>query len=163
MGSRIALKPLYGATYDVPLCSLLEVNGFTFLLDCGWTEEFDVALLEPLKEAVPRIDAVLLSHPDTAHLGALPYAIGRLGLQAPIYATQPTFRMGQMFMYDQYLSHHTSSDFDLFDLDDVDTAFDPRTVHHLKHSQSRKLQGLIANHWHNAATACNLHHHCLSV
>lgn len=142
MGSHIAFKPLYGAATGSALCSVLEVNGFRFLLDCGWTEEFDVALLEPLKDVIPVVDAVLLSHADTAHLGALPYAIGRLGLRAPIYATQPTSRMGQMFLYDQYLSHHTSSDFDFFDLDDVDKAFDPHTVHHLKHSQSRKLEGL---------------------
>ena len=163
MASHIAFKPLCGATYESPLSSILEVNGFTFLLDCGWTENFDVALLEPLKEAVPRTDAVLLSHPDTAHLGALPYAIGRLGLQAPIYATQPTFRMGQMFMYDQYLSHHTNSDFDFFDLDDVDTAFDPHTVHHLKHSQSRKLQGLKCNYLAPCCHTYKLHHDCLQV
>lgn len=141
MGSQIKFTQLYGATYDSPLCSLLEINSFTFLIDCGWTEEFDVKLLDPLKEAIPRIDAVLLSHPDTAHLGALPYAIGRLGLKVPIYATQPTCRMGQMFMYDQYLSHHATSEFDLFDLDDVDTAFDYQTVHQLKFQQNLRLAG----------------------
>lgn len=141
MGSQIKFTQLYGATNDSPLCSLLEINSFTFLIDCGWTEEFNVKLLDPLKEAIPRIDAVLLSHPDTAHLGALPYAIGRLGLKVPIYATQPTCRMGQMFMYDQYLSHHANSEFDLFDLDDVDTAFDYQTVHQLKFQQNLRLAG----------------------
>ena len=140
MGSQIKFTQLYGVV-DPPLCSLLEINSFTFLIDCGWTEEFDVTLLEPLKEAIPRVDAVLLSHPDTAHLGALPYAIGHLGLKAPIYATQPTCRMGQMFMYDQYLSHHATSEFDVFDLDDVDTAFDYQTVHQLKFQQNLKLTG----------------------
>ena len=48
--------------------------------------------------------AVLLSHPDPAHLGALPYLVGRLGLACPVYATLPVHKMGQMFMYDQYLS-----------------------------------------------------------
>lgn len=143
MGSQINFTQLYGATYDSPLCSLLEINSFTFLIDCGWTEEFDVAVLEPLKEAIPRVDAVLLSHPDTAHLGALPYAIGRLGLKVPIYATQPTCRMGQMFMYDQYLSHHATSEFDLFDLDDVDIAFDYQTVQQLKFQQILKLTGVV--------------------
>lgn len=146
MGPQITFTPLYGAVAGSPLCSLLVVDGFTVLLDCGWTEAFDGSLLEPLKAAIPNIKAVLLSHADTAHLGALPYAIGRLGLKAPIYATQPTFRMGQMFMYDQYLSHHTSSDFDLFDLDDVDTAFDPHIVHQLKHTQSCRLEGQCTQH-----------------
>jgi Cft2 family RNA processing exonuclease len=45
---------------------------------------------------------VLLSHPDPLHLGALPYAVGKLGLNCPIYATIPVYKMGQMFMYDLY-------------------------------------------------------------
>jgi cleavage and polyadenylation specificity factor subunit 2 len=48
------------------------------------------------------IHAVLISHPDLAHLGALPYAYGALGLRCPIYATTPVFQMGQMFLYDFY-------------------------------------------------------------
>ena len=51
---------------------------------------------------VHQIDAVLLSHPDVLHLGALPYAVGRLGLKCPVYATVPVYKMGQMFMYDLY-------------------------------------------------------------
>lgn len=50
------------------------------------------------------VDAVLLSHPDTFHLGALPYAVKQLGLSAPIYATEPVYRLGLLTMYDQYLS-----------------------------------------------------------
>lgn len=46
---------------------------------------------------------MLLSHPDPAHLGALPFLVGRLGLAAPIYATGPVHKMGQMFMYDAFL------------------------------------------------------------
>jgi len=53
---------------------------------------------------VPDIDLVLLSHPDTWHLGALPYLVGKAGLQAPVYATAPVAKLGPMFMYD----HHTS-------------------------------------------------------
>ena len=51
---------------------------------------------------IHQIDAVLLSHPDVVHLGALPYVVGRLGLRCPIYATIPVYKMGQMFMYDLY-------------------------------------------------------------
>ena len=50
------------------------------------------------------IDAVLLSHADTLHLGALPYAMKRLGLSAPVYSTEPVYRLGLLTMYDQYLS-----------------------------------------------------------
>lgn len=52
----------------------------------------------------PTIDAVLLSYPDTLHLGALPYAVSKLGLTATMYCTLPVHHMGQMYMYDHYLS-----------------------------------------------------------
>lgn len=52
----------------------------------------------------PTVDAVLLSHADTLHLGALPYAMKQLGLSAPIYSTEPVYRLGLLTMYDQYLS-----------------------------------------------------------
>lgn len=50
------------------------------------------------------IDAVLLSHPDTLHLGALPYAMKQLGLSAPVFSTEPVYRLGLLTMYDQFLS-----------------------------------------------------------
>lgn len=56
-----------------------------------------------------QIDAVLLSHSDTSHLGALPYLVGKAGLKVPIYATLPVHKMGQMFMYDHYLGRQVSS------------------------------------------------------
>lgn len=55
-----------------------------------------------LSRHVHQVDAVLLSHPDPIHLGALPYAVGKLGLNCTIYATIPVYKMGQMFMYDLY-------------------------------------------------------------
>jgi len=54
------------------------------------------------------IDAVLLSHPDTLHLGALPYAIKHLGLSAPVYSTEPVYRLGLLTMYDHFLSRKVS-------------------------------------------------------
>lgn len=50
------------------------------------------------------VDAVLLSQPDTLHLGALPYAMKQLGLFAPVFATEPVYRLGLLTMYDHYLS-----------------------------------------------------------
>eukprot|EP00959_Pyramimonas_sp_CCMP1952_P039776 831954-Pyramimonas_sp.AAC.1 len=58
---------------------------------------------------IPEIDAVLLSHSDTTHLGALPYLVGKKGLKAPVYATLPVHKMGQMYMYDHYLSRQVGS------------------------------------------------------
>lgn len=51
---------------------------------------------------IHQIDAVLLSHPDHLHLGALPYLVGQCGLECSIYATIPVYKMGQMFMYDLF-------------------------------------------------------------
>lgn len=50
------------------------------------------------------VDAILLSHSDTLHLGALPYAMKHLGLSAPVFATEPVYRLGLLTMYDHYLS-----------------------------------------------------------
>lgn len=44
-----------------------------------------------------------------------------------------------MFMYDAFMSHYNQYDFDLFSLDDVDTAFDRITQ--LKYNQSVSLKG----------------------
>jgi Cft2 family RNA processing exonuclease len=85
------------------------------------------------------IDAILLSHPDACHLGALPYLVGKLGLKCPIYATIPVYKMGQMFMYDLYQSRHNCEDFELFTLDDVDAAFD--LITQVKYSQTVQLKG----------------------
>lgn len=105
------------------MCYLLTMDGRQILLDCGWDDRMDVGSLEPLKNIAPQIDAVLISHPDTKHLGALPYAFGTLGLQCKVYATLPVHKMGMMFMYDQFLSRRNQSEFTLFSLDDVDKAF----------------------------------------
>ena len=85
------------------------------------------------------IDLVLLSYPDTYHLGALPYLVGKCSLKCDVYCTVPVYKMGQMFMYDFYQSHHNTEDFQLFSLDDVDAAFD--LVRQLKYSQSVTLKG----------------------
>lgn len=123
MGTSVQLTPLSGVFSESPLCYLLDVDGFRFLLDCGWDDHFDVDVLQPLANVASTVDAVLLSHPDTLHLGALPYAVKKLGLTATIYCTLPVNKMGQMYMYDHYLSRRAVSNFDLFNLDDVDAAF----------------------------------------
>ncbi|CAH0728143.1 unnamed protein product, partial [Brenthis ino] len=139
MTSIIKLHILSGAGDESPPCYVLQVDEFKFLLDCGWDEKFDMDFIKELKRHVNTIDAVLLSHSDPLHLGALPYAVGQLGLNCPIYATLPVYKMGQMFMYDLYQSYKNVSEFDLFTLDDVDAAFDRITQ--LKYNQSIDMKG----------------------
>jgi Cft2 family RNA processing exonuclease len=128
MACSVRVTPLYGArTSAPPLCTVLEIDDALFLLDCGWNDRFDVSLLDPLRPVINRgIDAVFLSHPDLAHLGALPYLVGKLGLGAsvPVYATTPVQVLGQMFLYDAHQHRYFSEEFDTFTLDDVDEAFE---------------------------------------
>lgn len=139
MTSIIKLTPFSGAHDETPPCYMLQVDEFRFLLDCGWDENFSMNYLDNLKQHLHQIDAILLSYPDHLHLGALPYLVGKCGLTCPIYATIPVYKMGQMFMYDLYQSRHNSEEFDLFTLDDVDTAFD--RIIQLKYSQTQSLKG----------------------
>ena len=102
MTSIIRFNPISGGGDESPHCYLLEVDGFNFLLDCGWDEKLSAEFIRNLEKIIPKVDAVLLSYPDIAHLGALPVAVGRLGLSCPIYATVPVYKMGLMFLYDLY-------------------------------------------------------------
>ena len=105
MTSIIRFTPLSGAHDEGPLCYMLQVDEFKFLLDCGWDENLSLETVENIKRHASSIDAVLLSHPDIYHLGALPYLVGKCNLNCPIYATIPVHKMGQMFVYDFFLSH----------------------------------------------------------
>lgn len=133
------VTPLSGVFNENPLSYLVSIDGFNFLIDCGWNDHFDPSLLQPLSKVASTIDAVLLSHPDTLHLGALPYAMKQLGLSAPVFSTEPVYRLGLLTMYDQYLSRRQVSEFDLFTLDDIDSAF--QSVTRLTYSQNYHLSG----------------------
>ncbi|VVC44191.1 Cleavage and polyadenylation specificity factor 2, C-terminal,Metallo-beta-lactamase,Zn-dependent metallo- [Cinara cedri] len=139
MTSIIKLFILSGAMDESPPCYLLQIDDFKFLLDCGWDEHFNMGLIKKLKRYIPQIDAVLLSHPDKFHLGALPYLVGKCGLNCPVYATIPVYQMGQMFMYDLHQSLYNVEDFNLFNLDDIDAAFDK--VIQVKYNQILSLKG----------------------
>ncbi|VDM96391.1 unnamed protein product [Thelazia callipaeda] len=145
MTSIIKLEALSGVQDDGPLCYLLQVDQVYFLLDCGWDERFDMAYIEAVKRRVPLINAVLLSYADISHVGALPYLVRKCGLNCPVYATNevfrqvPVYKMGQMFLYDWVNGHTSVEDFDLFNLDDVDAAFE--RVQQVKYSQTILLKG----------------------
>lgn len=122
---NIQLTPLYGVHTDSPaLATLLSLDGLNILLDCGWNAFYDPTFLSNLAKVAPTVHVVLLSHSDPAHLGALPFAVAKFGLDAIIFATLPVWRMGQMAMYDVFLSHDAQAPFTLFNLDDVDAAFE---------------------------------------
>ncbi|CAI2353228.1 unnamed protein product [Caenorhabditis sp. 36 PRJEB53466] len=139
MTSIIKLQVFSGAKDEGPLCYLLQVDGDYILLDCGWDERFDLRYFEELKPFIPKISAVLISHPDPLHLGGLPYLVAKCGLTAPVYATVPVYKMGQMFIYDVVYSHLDVEDFEYYSLDDVDMAFEK--VEQVKYNQTVVLKG----------------------
>ncbi|XP_024082036.1 probable cleavage and polyadenylation specificity factor subunit 2 [Cimex lectularius] len=139
MTSIIKFQALSGAKDESPPCYILQIDDFRFLLDCGWNEHFDPDFIKELKRYTNQIDAVLLTYPDNLHLGALPYLVGKCGLSCPIYCTIPVYKMGQMFMYDLYQSRYNIEEFTLFNLDDVDAAFDK--VIQLKYNQTVQMKG----------------------
>ncbi|CAI4229272.1 unnamed protein product [Auanema sp. JU1783] len=139
MTSIVKLETLSGVRDDGPLCYLLQVDESYILLDCGWDESFDLTYIEAVKSRIPLISAVLLSYADTSHIGALPYLVAKCGLNAPVYATVPVFKMGQMFMYDWVYGHMNVEEFELFSLDDVDNAF--KNVQQVKYNQTILLKG----------------------
>lgn len=121
----VNLVPLYGADGQRHVSSLLTIGDTQILLDCGWTEEFNVADLAALKSVSSTVDAVLISQPDLEHCGGMPYLYGRLGCKAPAYMSMPTNRFGQLLMYDCYLSIAAENpEFNAFTLEDVKHAFD---------------------------------------
>lgn len=123
-------------------------------MDCGWDERFDLAYIDAIKMRIPQINAILISYGDVPHLGALPYLVGKCGLNCPVYATVscgcstifmemcrylssfqvPVYKMGQLFLYDWVNGHNNVEDFSLFNFDDVDMAFEK--VQQVKYSQT---------------------------
>lgn len=135
--ASISFTALSGIDPDSPLCYLLEIDGFRILLDCGINELLDVSSLAPLADIAPTIDAVLISHADLSHLGGLPYAVGKLGMKATVYATIPTYKLGQNFLFDAHQARTNAVEYDSFSLDDINESF--QLFHQLKYSQHWSL------------------------
>ncbi|EFC40481.1 predicted protein [Naegleria gruberi] len=145
MSSSIQFVPLVGSQNEGPVCSILIVDDYYILLDCGWDENFntkDSHIQEIINNYRDKIDAILISQSDIYHCGALPYLVGKCGIlenkkKAKIFATLPIVKMGQMHLYDAYQNIRQHQDFETFDLDDVDLCFD--SIHQLKYSQRYPL------------------------
>ena len=106
----VNLIPLYGNNGEAYVSSLLIINNIRILLDCGWNENFDIQTIAPLRSIIDEhgkgIDAVIISQPDLAHCGALPYLYSTLKCTAPIYMTIPIMLLGSLAIYDAYLAHN---------------------------------------------------------
>ncbi|CAO2152168.1 unnamed protein product [Urochloa humidicola] len=84
MGTPVQVTPLSGAYGEGPLCYLLVVDGFRFLLDCGWTDLCDTSQLGPLaKYGLPVLFLELYLVVESTAITSSKGLLGsRAGLQA---------------------------------------------------------------------------------
>lgn len=81
---------LIGATHEVTgSCSLLEVQGKYFLIDCGMEQGVNVFENAPLPVSPSQVEAVFLTHAHIDHSGMLP-KLYKDGFRGSIFATDAT-------------------------------------------------------------------------
>ena len=89
-----------GATHEVTgSCTLLEVGGRYYLVDCGMEQGVDVFQNIPLPVAANAIEAVFLTHAHIDHSGMLP-KLCKDGFSGPIYATEATCALCNIMLRD---------------------------------------------------------------
>ena len=89
-----------GATHEVTgSCTLLEVGGRYYLVDCGMEQGVDVFQNIPLPVAANAIEAVFLTHAHIDHSGMLP-KLCKDGFSGPIYATEATCDLCNIMLRD---------------------------------------------------------------
>ncbi len=138
---KIRITPLYGGNSNTAMCSLLELsNSSRLMIDCGLSFPIDYDYLETVVASLKDsggVDAILLSHADLSHIGALPIFAGRKGLSnIPIICTLPVHKYSQLVLYDFVLNQEMEGegiDIKRYNLDDVDQVF--KKVISLKYSQ----------------------------
>ncbi len=89
-----------GATHEVTgSCTLLEVGGRYYLVDCGMEQGVDVFQNIPLPVPANAIEAVFLTHAHIDHSGMLP-KLCRDGFSGAIYATEATCALCNIMLRD---------------------------------------------------------------
>ena len=89
-----------GATHEVTgSCTLLEVGGRFYLVDCGMEQGVDVFQNIPLPVPANQIEAVFLTHAHIDHSGMLP-KLCKDGFRGQIYATEATCNLCDIMLRD---------------------------------------------------------------
>jgi len=89
-----------GATHEVTgSCTLLEVGGRYYLVDCGMEQGKDVFQNIPLPVPAGAIEAVFLTHAHIDHSGMLP-KLCKDGFRGAIYATEATCDLCNIMLRD---------------------------------------------------------------
>ncbi len=89
-----------GATHEVTgSCTLLEVGGRYYMVDCGMEQGVDVFQNIPLPVPANAIEAVFLTHAHIDHSGMLP-KLCKDGFSGAIYATEATCDLCNIMLRD---------------------------------------------------------------
>lgn len=100
--------PLLGAqsTSRASASLLLLDNGIKILVDCGWSEPFNVDDLSQIEKHAPTISLILLTHPTLSHIGSYAHCCTHIPhfSRIPVYCTYPVANLGRSLLQDAYLS-----------------------------------------------------------
>ncbi len=89
-----------GAAHEVTgSCTLLEVGGRYYLVDCGMEQGTDVFQNIALPVAAGQVEAVFLTHAHIDHSGMLP-KLYKDGFRGPVYATEATANLCNIMLRD---------------------------------------------------------------
>ena len=89
-----------GATHEVTgSCTLLEVCGKRYLVDCGMEQGIDVFEYVPIPVPAGEIEAVFLTHAHIDHSGMLP-KLYKDGFRGSIYTTRTTSNLCAIMLRD---------------------------------------------------------------
>ena len=89
-----------GACHEVTgSCTLLEVDGHQYLVDCGMEQGIDMFENIPIPVPAGTIDAVFLTHAHIDHSGMLP-KLYKDGFRGKIYATEATCDLCNIMLRD---------------------------------------------------------------
>lgn len=89
-----------GATHEVTgSCTLLEVGGKYYLVDCGMEQGKDVFQNIALPVAASQIEAVFITHAHIDHTGMVP-KLYKEGFRGVIYATEATCDLSNIMLRD---------------------------------------------------------------
>lgn len=80
-------------------CTLLTVNGYNILVDCGMEQGPDIFENEPLPMPPHLVDLVLLTHAHIDHSGKIPLLV-KNGFKGKIYATSATSKLCSIMLLD---------------------------------------------------------------
>ncbi|GMN74552.1 hypothetical protein TIFTF001_055431, partial [Ficus carica] len=76
MGTSVQVTPLCGVYNENPLSYLVSIDGFNFLIDCGWNDHFDPSILHPLSKSLsPPLFSFSLLHLDKPPLIPPPFLV----------------------------------------------------------------------------------------